>query len=149
VVIELSDAMFARAFLDEAVIVHHQPMIDTAYFLYYENGLPCEVGAIASLEKARDCANVLVSRGKGSIRICSMDETVIETIFTTTMNDALLQKLIQLAKTPTCYESDDQGPWGYCPGDTGNFDEAFSDGADYGGILLAREILDNLGISYK
>ena len=65
------------------------------------------------------------------------------------MTDALLQKLIQLAKTPTCYERDDQGPWGYCPGDTGNFDEAFSDGAGYGEILLAREILDNLGINYK
>jgi hypothetical protein len=61
----------------------------------------------------------------------------------------MLQKLIQLAKTPTCYEGDPQGAFGYCPGDTGNFDEAFSDGADYGEILLAREILDNLGIDWK
>jgi hypothetical protein len=65
------------------------------------------------------------------------------------MTDAMLQKLIQLAKTPTCYEGDDQGAFGYCPGDNGNYDDAFSDGAEYGGILLAREILDNLGIDYK
>ena len=124
-------------------------MTDTAYFLYYENGLPCEVGAIVSLEKARDCANALVSQGKGSIRICSMDETVIETIFTTTMTDAIIQRLLKLAKTQTCYESDYQGAFGYSPGDNGNYDEAFSDGAEYGEILLAREILDNLGIDYK
>ena len=65
------------------------------------------------------------------------------------MTDAIIQRLLELAKTPTCYEGDDQGAYGYNPGDNGNFDDAFSDGAEYGEILLAREILDNLGIDYK
>ena len=65
------------------------------------------------------------------------------------MTDAIIQHLLELAKTPTCYEGDDQGAFGYCPGDNGNYDDAFSDGADYGKILLAREILDNLGVEWK
>ena len=65
------------------------------------------------------------------------------------MTDTMLQRLLELAKTPTCYEGDDQGAFGYCPGDNGNYDEAFSDGADYGEILLAREVLDNLGVEWK
>ena len=65
------------------------------------------------------------------------------------MTDAIIQRLLELAKTQTCYEGDDQGAYGYNPGDNGNFDDAFSDGAEYGEILLAREILDNLGIDYK
>ena len=65
------------------------------------------------------------------------------------MTDAIIHRLLELAKTQTCYEGDDQGAYGYNPGDNGNFDDAFSDGAEYGEILLAREILDNLGIDYK
>jgi hypothetical protein len=65
------------------------------------------------------------------------------------MTDAILQKLIQLAKTPTCYEACEEDGDEYNPGDNGNFDDAFEDGSVYGEILLAREILDNLGISYK
>lgn len=64
------------------------------------------------------------------------------------MPEAIIQYLLTLAKTPTCYEGDDQGAFGYNPGDNGNFDDAFSDGSEYGEILLAREILDNLGIDY-
>jgi hypothetical protein len=65
------------------------------------------------------------------------------------MNEAVLLRMLELAMTPTCYEGDDQGAFGYNPGDNGNFDDAFSDGSEYGEILLAREILDNLGIDYK
>ena len=65
------------------------------------------------------------------------------------MTDAIIQHLLELAKTPTCYEGDDQGAYGYNPGDNGNSDDAFSDGAEYGEILLAREILDNLGVEWK
>ena len=65
------------------------------------------------------------------------------------MTDAIIQHLLELAKTPTCYEGENQGAFGYCPGDNGNYDDAFSDGAEYGEILLAREILDNLGVEWK
>ena len=65
------------------------------------------------------------------------------------MSDAIIQRLLELAKTQTCYEAcEEDGDW-YNPGDNGNYDDAFSDGAEYGEILLAREILDNLGIDYK
>ena len=65
------------------------------------------------------------------------------------MNDALIQHLLELAKTPTCYEACEEDGDEYNSGDNGNFDDAFSDGAEYGEILLAREILDNLGIDWK
>jgi len=65
------------------------------------------------------------------------------------MPDAILQLLLQLAKRPTCYESNDQGAFGYCPGNTGNWDETFEDGSDCGETTLARQILDNLGIDWK
>ena len=65
------------------------------------------------------------------------------------MTDALRQKLLQLAKTPTCFEEGEGDGDEYNPGDNGNFDDAFEDGSVYGEICLAREILDNLGILYK
>ena len=65
------------------------------------------------------------------------------------MTDAMLQKLVQLAKTPTCFEECEEDGDMYTPGDNGNFDDAFEDGSVYGEILLAREILDNFGIDWK
>jgi hypothetical protein len=65
------------------------------------------------------------------------------------MTDAIIQHLLELAKTPTCFEECEEDGDMYNPGDNGNFDDAFEDGSVYGEILLARKILDNLGILYK
>jgi hypothetical protein len=65
------------------------------------------------------------------------------------MTDAIIQHLLELAKTSTCYEAYEEDGDEYNSGDNGNFDDAFSDGADYGEILLARYILDNLGVEWK
>lgn len=65
------------------------------------------------------------------------------------MTDTMLQRLLKLAKTQTCCEAWEEDGDEYNPGDNGNFDDAFSDGSEYGEILLAREVLDNLGVEWK
>jgi hypothetical protein len=65
------------------------------------------------------------------------------------MPDAIIQHLVELAKTPTCYEACEEDGDEYNAGDNGDYDDAFEYGSEYGGILLAREILDNLGIDWK
>ena len=65
------------------------------------------------------------------------------------MPDAIIQHLVELAKTQTCYEACEADGDEYNAGDNGNFDDAFEHGTEYGEIMLAREILDNLGIDYR
>jgi hypothetical protein len=48
----------------------------------------------------------------------------------------LLSKIRETASREHCLDEDD-----YCPADNGNYDDAFSDGADYGEIVFARELL--------
>ena len=65
------------------------------------------------------------------------------------MTDAIIQRLLKLAKTQTCYEAQRKNGNEYCFCALGNYEFAFIDGTEYGEILLAREILDNLAIDYK
>jgi hypothetical protein len=68
------------------------------------------------------------------------------------MPDAIIQHLVELAKTPTCYEAcEEDGDeyfdlYGRCDG---QLDDAYEIGIETGEIKLAREILDDLGIDWK
>jgi hypothetical protein len=62
------------------------------------------------------------------------------------MNDALIQKLKKLARRPSWQDHEDFNPEDYSGG---NFDDAFDGGVRSGETWLAREILDDLGISWE
>jgi hypothetical protein len=52
----------------------------------------------------------------------------------------LLSKLQETADKKHCFDAGDD----YSPCDNGNFDDAFDDGNDYGEVMYARELLQQL-----
>jgi hypothetical protein len=56
----------------------------------------------------------------------------------------LLKVLKEYAEKEHCYDED-----GYSPCDNGNYDDAFDDGSDYGEILFARTLLEQIGVEFQ
>jgi hypothetical protein len=57
------------------------------------------------------------------------------------MNAEQLKLIERTAARLTNYEQCENDPYGYNPGDSGNFDDAHEDGVDDGEIRFARRIL--------
>lgn len=61
------------------------------------------------------------------------------------LSDELLLKLKELARRVAWADNDDFNAWDYS---FGNFDDAYWGGQRDGTVMLARDILNSLGIEY-
>jgi hypothetical protein len=62
------------------------------------------------------------------------------------MNEVMIERLKELAKSPCFYDDEDRELGDYAGG---NIDDAFCCGQNAGEVLLARQVLTSLGIEWE